>query len=269
MPWDSPFAWRKSMLAIIRACCAFAPPPVFANMPWQLDCFMGHGVMPARRHADVCEQALAWDADLLIILGADQVYQPDILTRLVARWADVQGHGIIAAMVPMRGYVDWQPMRPFQPLAFRSPFLGVNGSHEEGEDLRVVRRDDGDFVRANIIGTGVLLFHLDLIRGLKQPWFYERVDPLTMHRVADMDSQFVARLQRETGTPLYVDTTIMVGHLTDIAIDDTWQTRFADWADPTTPGIDRTLCRFQAELPHLNTEDSTPIAQAEEASHAD
>ena len=234
-PWDSPFCWRKPMESIIRLTCAFRRPD------WELDFFMGHGVMPARRHADLCEQAVAWGADLILILGADQTYSPDMIERLVQRWEQVGGHGIIAAMVPMRGYVNWQPMAPFQPMAWRSPdaWAEVDGQPS------LIQRTDGDFVRANIIGTGVVLFSARLLDHFQKPWFYERVDPESMHRVADMDSNFIGRLQHETGTPLYVDTTILVKHCHDFEIDDTFQHRFADWADPTTPGLDSSIIRFR------------------------
>lgn len=237
-PWDSPFTWREPMRDLVRLACYFRRPG------WALDFFMGRGWCPARRHADMCEQALAWGADFILILGADQTYDTDLIERLVRRYEATRG--IIAAMVPMRGYVDWQPMRPFQPLAFRAPYTDADDTQ-----CAVIHREDGDFVRANIIGTGVVLFHTGLLTHLKKPWFAEHYDRETWHRTADMDSGFLTRLQRETGTFLYVDTTIRVGHKHDFTIDDSFQQRFADWADPTTPDVDRAICRFRAELPHV------------------
>ncbi len=237
LPWDSAFMFTKFVMSALNL-----QHPEGYEVQW----FSGHGWCPARRHADACEQAIDAGADLLLILGADQTYPPDMLCRLVARWEQVGGQGIIGAMVPMRGYVSWQgDLKPFQPLAWRSPDAWSDCAGTPA----LIRREDGDFVRANIIGTGVTLFHRDVFLSLKDPKFYEHVDPETMHRVADMDSTFVRRLQVETGTPLYVDTTILVGHCHVFEIDDTYAERFADWADPATPGIDRTICRFRAELP--------------------
>ncbi len=173
-----------------------------------------------------------------------------MLPRLVARYQETGG--IIGALVPFRGFVDWNDdMRPFQPLAWRleaENTLDANGHLQITEARHVVRREDGDLQRAHMIGTGVTLFHRDVYLALKEPRFYERIDPQTFHRVADMDSRFLSRLQTEGGAALYIDTTIQVKHLHIFDIDDSYQERFADWADPATDS-DRTICRFRAELP--------------------
>ncbi len=240
LPWDSAFMFTKFTMSALNL-----QHPEGYEVRW----FGGRGWCPARRHADACEQAIAWGCDLLCILGADQVYEPDLLCRLIHRYEQVGGQGMIAAMVPMRGFVDWQAeMQPFQPLAWQS---------DEHGQLHIIVRDQGEFLHAHIIGTGVLLFHRDVYLSLKNPKFYERVDPETMHRVADMDSNFVRRMQFETGTRLYVDTTIMVKHCHVFEIDDTFQRRFADWADPATPGIDRSIVRFREELPVFFQEEGT------------
>ena len=44
--------------------------------------FRGKGWCPARRHVDLCEQAVKWGADLICIIGADQVHPSDLLPRL-------------------------------------------------------------------------------------------------------------------------------------------------------------------------------------------
>ena len=53
-----------------------------------------------------------------------------------------------------------------------------------------------------------------------------------MQRVADMDTRMVWRLAFEVGAQVWVDTTIKVRHLHTFEIDDTFQDRFADWAEP-------------------------------------
>ena len=252
VPWNSPFVFLK----FARLALNLEPPS-----GWRVKWFFGNGSMPAERHVDACEQALAWNADLLCILGADQEYQDeDMLCRLLARWEEVGGHGIVAALVPMRGYVDWnEGSKPFQPQAWRleSTHEIVDGKVIVHETRHLIRREDGPFQRAHLIGSGVTLFHREVILGLRQPWFFERVDPLTMRRIADQDSYALYRMQVETHTPLYVDTTIRVAHDHVMSIDDSFQERFANWADPTTPGIDRSICRFRAELPGMTSVDVT------------
>ncbi len=235
VPWDSPFVFLK----FARSALNLAH-PAETEVQW----FFGEGWCPARRHTDACERALAWGADLLCILGADQEYPGDMLPRLLEHW--VVKRGIIAAMVPFRGYVSWNPMQPFQPLAWRAA-----ATEDENQHLQLLTREGGALQRATIIGTGVVLFHSDLLRQLPRPWFAEAFDPLTMHRTADQDSRFIRRLGEENGVSLWVDTTIKVLHDHVMSIDDTYQQRFADWADPATPGIDRSICRFLAELPTI------------------
>ena len=92
--WESPFMYSDcvdSLLALER------PPG------WTVTFHRGRGWGPARRHLDACEKALAAGADLLLILGGDQVYEPDLLCRLAQRWAE--GYETVAALVPARGYI--------------------------------------------------------------------------------------------------------------------------------------------------------------------
>jgi len=243
VPWDSPFVFLRFARSALN---------LHAPEGYDIQWFFGSGFCPARRHADACEQALAWGADLLCILGADQTYPADMLQRLVARRESSFYDMIVAAAVPFRGYVSWQKMAPFQPLAWRlesnetREFRGVD---YDADMMKLIDPADGEFQLAHIIGSGVLLFARETLLALKKPWFYERVDPETFHRVADMDTKFVHRLQVETGTPLYVDTTIKVRHCHVFEIDETYQHRFLDWMNPAEPSTDRSICRFREELP--------------------
>ena len=252
--WDSPFVYTDFVESVLN---------LRRPQGYEVRCVRGTGFCPSRRHIDACEKALAWNADLLLILGADQTYPEEMVERLVGHWE--QRGGVIAALVPFRGYVDWQGMRPFQPLAWRLECEGVRAfrSYEQDPDMMVcINPGDGAVQRAHITGSGVLLFHTDLLRALRKPWFYDRVDPETMHRVADTDTRFVWRLQEEAGAQLWIDTTIRVKHLHIFGIDETFQERFADWADPTVAS-DRRICRFRAELPEGMTHGKEAVADAE------
>ncbi len=240
-PWSSPFVYTEFTDSTL-------------NMEHPEGCevkyFRGVGWCPARRHIDLCEQALKWGADLICIIGADQVHPPDMLERLVRRFHE--GYELVAALVPVRGYVGWQDMKPFQSMAWRLKTNSETGNMDTGcyhgmdvdaDKIHVVTRADGDIVKANFIGSGVLLFHRDHLLSLKKPWFKETIIEESQKRIANMDCTFVWRLQNEGGAFLWVDTTIEVKHLQIFPIDDSYSERFSDWA---RPGVgDPEICVFK------------------------
>lgn len=246
-PWTSPFVWTRyvdSMLNLER-------PAEVRNIlgrvePLEVRFFRGSGWCPAKRHLSACVQALEWGADLICIVGADQVYEPDMLRRLVARWE--QGYEVVAALVPARAFIGWQDMRPFQPMAWRikrtagASIDGLNLAGITSAHVEVIDPAAGEMQEVNFIGSGVLMFHRSHLEAMTFPWFTETYDPATMERTASMDTRFVWALQVEAGARVWVDTTIRVKHLHAFEIDETFSDRFADWAHP---GVgDPQLCRF-------------------------
>lgn len=232
-PWSSPFVWTKFAQNVANMLASFRRPDFEAQF------FMGRGVDPAARHVDMIMQGLDWGADLICIIGADQIHPLDMLDRLIDRYIETQG-GVITALVPFRGYVSWQKMKPFQPMGWRIVSTNGNG-HQPQEFIGMGRNPDmfqpidpadGDLQRVDVIGSGVMLFDRETIEALAKPWFYYRVDPETMQRVADMDTRMVWRLRSEVQAQVWVDTTIKVKHLHAFEIDDTWSDRFLDWMEP-------------------------------------
>lgn len=225
---------------------------------WTVTFHRGRGWAPARRHQDACEKALAAGAELLLILGADQVYEPDLLCRLAARWDE--GYEAVAALVPARGFVAWnQGMLPFHKIAWRfkasdgTPTARqYHGQDVDGDMLEIIDPAAGAMQQIHFIGSGVFLFHRDHLLSLKRPWFYETVDHESQTRTACMDTRFCFRLTTEAGVNIWVDTTIRVRHLHIFKIDDTFPQRFADWAQP---GIgDPAICTFAQEARHGDSE---------------
>jgi hypothetical protein len=228
-PWSSPFMWKKFGLNVANMIAEFQRPD------WRARFFMGEGCDPAGRHCDMVLQALDWEADLICIVGADQVHPLDMLRRLVDRYFETGG-GVISALVPFRGYVGWQMMRPFQPMGWRvrndQPTVREFRGMDEDPDMFVpIDPADGDLQRIDVIGSGVLLFDSATIEALAKPWFYYTTD-LDQRRVADMDSKFVWRLREEVQAQVWVDTTIQIKHLHTFEIDDSFSERFADWQQP-------------------------------------
>lgn len=231
-PWSSPFTYQAFTKNIAQMIAAFRRPG------WEIDYFMGRGCDPAARHVDCCLQALDWGADLICFTGPDQVHPVDMYDRLVDRWEQTNGRGVITALVPFRGYRGDQDMEPFQPMGWRLECEGIRecrGMAKDPDMFKSVRREDGEFQQLDIIGSGVLMFAAEHLRALKKPWFYYKVDVETMQRVADMDTRFVWRLKTEAGAEIWVDTTIMVRHLHIFQIDDTFSDRFKDWKDAPDP----------------------------------
>lgn len=196
---------------------------------------------------------MEWGADWILILGADQVYEPDLLERLMGRVDE--GYEVIAAFVPARCFLGWQNMRPFQPMAWRfknMQQLGTNGvSRYRGMKLdksliEVVDVDpETPIQRVNFIGSGVLLFHRQDLLALKEPWFYETFNPITLDRLASMDTTFVWRLQTEALVDVWLDTDIRVGHIHPFTIDESFQYRFSDWSEKGVGDVD--ICQFLPE----------------------
>lgn len=234
-PWSSPFIWSKFSTNLAKMIARFRRPG------WEIDFFAGNGIDPAARHVDMCLQALDWGADLICIIGADQVHPLDMIDRLIDRW--VEYDGVWSALVPFRGYVSWQDMKPFQPMGWQIKTNGTKefrGYSQTPEMFVPIDPANGDVQRVDIIGSGVLMFHRDHLLSLKKPWWYYRVDPETMQRVADMDTKMVWRLREEVGAKVWVDTTIKVKHLHTFEIDETFQDRFDDWMKPDN-GNDETF----------------------------
>ena len=243
-PWSSPFMFTDYVDAQLN----LKHPP-----GCEVRFFRGSGWCPALRHINGCNKAIEWGADYICITGADQVHPADMLCRLMEDV--IAGCDVIACLVPCRGYVHWQPMLPFQPMAWRFKYEGENGyttdmkcrayggMEADMDMIHIVDRKDGRLQKVNFIGSGVILFPADALLSLKEPWFRETVDPATQQRIANMDCTFVWRLQQEAYQQVWVDTEIIVKHAHVFQIDDSFQERFADWA---RGGGDPTICRVKA-----------------------
>lgn len=220
-PWVSQFVWTF-----------FAENAMNLQRPENSRWFRGRGWCPARRHIDICEQALAWGASHILIVGADQVHPENMIPRLIER-VEEDGCEVITALVPARGNVPQMQMKPFQPMAWRwkpntkpREYRGYDLDHDM---LEVINPADGDLQRVDFIGSGVLMFPVDDLLAIREPWFSENFEPARMKRQASMDTRFVWELQRQAGAAVWVDTTISVGHINPFIIDRTYQDRFTDW----------------------------------------
>lgn len=181
--------------------------------------FRGVGWCQARRRNHAAEQALEWGADIIACLDIDQVYEPDILKRLLARHDG--GCHMVAAMVPMRGYVQQAMSTPFQRLAWKI----------EGGQFTPIDPADGDLQRCEFPTSAAILFNADDLKRLSKPWYFFTYKPEDWRQVRGEDASFALRMLSELGVEGWVDTTIKVKHLHAFGIDETFPDRFADWAE--------------------------------------
>jgi len=220
-PWVSPFIWTF-----------FAENAMNLQRPSNSRWFRGRGWCPARRHIDICEQAIEWGASHILIVGSDQVHPEDMIPRLIKR-VEVDGCEVISALVPSRGNVPKMHMKPFQPMAWRfksnTEFRQYRGYELDSDMVEVIEPSDGDLQQIDFIGSGVIMFPVDDLLMLKKPWFGEKFAISNMKREASMDTRFVWELKVIAGAHVWVDTTIKVGHINPFIIDETFQDRFKDW----------------------------------------
>lgn len=236
-PWDSPFTYTGFTDATLN----LRHPP-----GCEVRFVRGRGFCPARRHNHICEQAVNWGADLILIIGADQLHPEDMLCRLVERFKE--GYEVVSAMVPSRGFVSWQEMEPFQPMAWRfksgnmEAMRSYSGMEVDGDLIEVVQKDTG-MQTVDFIGSGVLMFHVDHLRAMARPWFREIItDDPGYNRRASMDCTFVWRLATESGAQVWCDTDIDVRHLHIFEIDGSYSERFKDWKKGNG---DPSICQYR------------------------
>ena len=219
-PWASPFMYTDTVDSLLNL---RRPPGV------EVKFVRGSGWATARHHNEICEKALAWGADAILIIGPDQVCEEDMVERLMVHFNN--GCDVVTAMVPTRLMVPGQEMKPFQPMAWRiheTPERRYQNPQKDKDLIEIVTPEGGDLQEIDVIGSGVILFHVKHLKLLKKPWFFERITGDGYNRVAGMDSVFVWRLRKEVGLKVWVDTTIKVKHLHVFQIDDTFSARFQD-----------------------------------------
>lgn len=160
-PWVSQFLWTL-----------FAENAMNLQRPANSRWFRGKGWCPARRHIDICEQAIKWEASHILILGADQIHPEDMIPRLIKR-VEEDGCEVISALVPSRGNVPWMDMKPFQPMAWRwkngIKSKAYRGYEKDKDMIETIKVSDGDIQKIDFIGSGVLMFPVDDLLMIPKP----------------------------------------------------------------------------------------------------
>jgi len=234
-PWETPFMYTACAQSLMNL-----------EHPCDTQFFRGKGWSSARRHLDMCQQAVDWGADLICMLSADQIFPQDLLVKFLDHFNN--GYETMSALIPCRGHIAWQDMKPYEPMAWRfkknadvdikdAKIRKFRGMIKDPDMIEMVGANQG-VQPINFIGSGTLMFHRDHILSLKRPWFYERIKHEDQTRLPVMDTTFSWRLQSEGFAKLWCDTDILIKHLHIFEIDETFQDRFDDHrATMETPEI--------------------------------
>jgi hypothetical protein len=124
---------------------------------------------------------------------------------------------VVNCLVPIRGHKPGQGTRPFQPI-------GMMLDPETNEQIPITR-DSGPIVKAEIMGTGVMLFEADILKGMAKPWFGDEFIEGTNNVRVMQDVAFINKLNN-SGSQVWCDTQIIVKHLGVLEIDDSFMWRF-------------------------------------------
>ncbi|MHA2264957.1 MAG: hypothetical protein ACXAEN_21400 [Candidatus Thorarchaeota archaeon] len=227
IPWDSPFMYKDFAFNVMNL-----------KQPegWEVRYFCGQGWCPAARHNNALAKGINWGANALMFLGADHVVDEDIMLKLLAHLED--GWDMATGWIPSRGVFGMDRELVFPNMAFFHKDLdrmvpqGPVGSMELGDSPAALLTDDDlESQEIHMIGTGTLMFKVEVVLDMKMPWFQEVIKKDGLYsRHCIQDSHFVYRCVVEGGHRLWLDTTIEQKHLQIFPIDKTYKDRFADKA---------------------------------------
>ena len=220
IPWGSPFMWMHAAFNLMNL-----------NRPEgvEVQYIYGMGRDPAARHMWGVRKGIKWGATHICFLGADQLHPFDILEKFCVHMEN--GWSACTALVPIRGRVVIEGIEhPFQKAAWKwKDDNKPKGLNLDIDDCELIDPADGDYQEVICIGSGAMLFDVNLLFEMKKPWFREAEPDEDGFRPAKMDTTFVWRLCTQAGGRLLADLTIDIKHLDVFSIDETFGERFKDW----------------------------------------
>ena len=141
-------------------------------------------------------QAMRDECTHLFMCDTDQAYPADALTKMPSH------------DVPIVGAVVHRRYPPFEPIINR----GELGRYIHVPDEEI---ESGDLIEVDSTGAGCLLFNMEVFYLVEQPWFENSTFE---NKVIGEDINFCAKA-RDAGISIYVDTSVLVDHLTVARID--------------------------------------------------
>lgn len=146
---------------------------------------------------DLASRALDEGCDKIIMMDTDQVYPEDTVTKLVS-------HDL-----PMVGAVIHRRYPPFAPLLYR----GSLGNYKYVTEKEMY---SGELVSVDATGCGCVCYDAEIFSKVEYPWYKLKKDE--NGKTIGEDIGLCSRI-REKKIPIYVDTSIQVGHLGTMLID--------------------------------------------------
>jgi GT2 family glycosyltransferase len=145
----------------------------------------------------IVSQAMNDGCTHLLMMDTDQIYPVDTLEKLLSHEADTCG------VLVHRRYP------PFAPICYR----GKVGEFEYVGDEEMF---SGGLIPVDATGCGCLLFNCTVFNEITQPWF--EIKYKDDGSPIGEDIGFCQKL-RDQGFEIYVDTSIAVGHLTQMEVN--------------------------------------------------
>lgn len=222
IPWGSPFMWMHTAFNLMNL-----------NRPEGVEVryINGMGRDPAGRHMWGVKRGIEWGATHICFLGADQLHPFNILEKFCYHME--RGWPAVTALVPIRGRVVVKGIdAPFQKVAWKlkeNVEKTISPNLPSTDDLEMIDPMDGKYQEVHILGSGAMLFDINLLYAMRKPWFVEAKADEDAHREAAMDTTFVWRLCTEAGGRMLADLTIDIKHLDVFPIDESYGVRFGDW----------------------------------------
>ena len=90
------------------------------------------------------------------------------------------------------------------------PLVSTAKKRAEGFDIW---ENEGDLIKCASVGTGFMLIDLSVFKELSKPYFF--YSHLENGKLDYGEDAYFCRKAREAGFPIYLDTTLKVGHIGD------------------------------------------------------
>lgn len=165
-----------------------------------------HDPSPAVARNRLIQTAIDEEFDRLALLDDDHKFKPDTLKRLLAHDVDM-----VTALYVTRSW-------PHRPLVF-------DLVDENGSALFSYLEEPPRFREIPNAGMGFCVFKTEVFKKMEKPWF--RLGELDKETWSD-DLGFFNRA-RAAGFKLYVDETIVIGHLGTMVVTPLWDEKDKKW----------------------------------------
>lgn len=170
----------------------------------------GRLLTPAAREA-LASAALAANADYILMYDDDMIIPQDLFERLYRHDVDIVG-----ALAFTRN-------PPHYPVIFKQE-KGYDYVHKTDYFINQHVRNypKNSLVRCDAVGFGAVLIKMDVIRKMRKPYFMSTCG-------SGEDILFCYKAAQEVGAKVYMDTSVILGHLgAPIVIDEVYAEEY--WA---------------------------------------